>query len=88
MNYDDKALEVLSNSIKLTIQEYLANAPFDKTVEGRIVASLGNNLYTVQLNGNNYNIKSYSGVTYSVNNIVRITIPQNDYKNMYIIHLK
>lgn len=85
MNYDDKALEIISESIKKAVQHNIATAPFDKTTEGRIIASLGSGKYTVGINGTNYTVKAYGGAIYQINDVVRITIPQNDYSNMYIL---
>ena len=60
MNYDDKALEIISQSIKKAVQHNISTAPFDKTTEGRIIASLGSGKYRVGISGAEYEIRAYN----------------------------
>ena len=61
------------------------NASFDKTIEGRILASLGNNSYAVLINGQSYSMSSYGTTTFSINDTVNILYPQNKIDKAYII---
>ena len=72
-------------AIENILPDSIAKAPFDKTTEGRIVASLGNGKYTVAINGTNYDASVYGLSTFEVNEVVKISIPQNDFKRLYIL---
>lgn len=85
MNYDDKALKTISEEVIKAVEKYVAIASFDKTIEGRITAPLGNGRYRVNINGYEYDTSVHGNSIFHSNDIVRVVIPQNNYNNMYIL---
>lgn len=74
----------LIDSIKIIYDNNIKNASFDKTYNGKISSVNTNGTYNVTINGVEYtNIKTMGG-TCSLNELVKIRIPQNNYNNMYI----
>lgn len=85
MNNKDNqdAVKILAHEMKKVAQTIIDNAKFDRTVKGRIVSSLGNNRYSVMINNVEYEAL-YNNNTLSKNDIVYVTIVQNDYNNLII----
>lgn len=84
MNKYEKAIKELQSGIISFCTSIIKEAPFDKTVIGQI-KSVSNNKYSVEINGSIYNnVPKLSNITLSVNDIVKITVPQNSMNNMYI----
>ncbi|MCI1964527.1 MAG: hypothetical protein LKJ17_00090 [Oscillospiraceae bacterium] len=75
------------NSIQYMVDRAISKAKFDRTEQGTIIANLGNNQYTVRIDGVEYAIPSSlpsSIITYLVNDVVLITYFQNQNENAYI----
>ena len=85
MDYDAQAVKEISQGIITVFNENKDSLPYDKTIEGRIIASLGNNSYTVLINGQTYSMSSYGTTTFAINDIVNILYPQNKIDKAYII---
>lgn len=83
MGIETDAVKILAQEIKKVAKIMIDNAKFDKTVKGRIVSSLGNNQYSVMINNAEYKAL-YINNNLHVNDIVYITIVQNDYNNLII----
>ena len=83
MSLENDAVKILAHEIKKIAQTIIDNAKFDKTVKGRIVSSLGNNKYSVMINNVEYEAL-YDNNNLSLNDIVYVTIVQNDYNNLII----
>lgn len=74
------------DAVALYVESKLANAPFDKTKTGRVAVVEGKNLYTVEINGKLMTgVPTISTTPFTVNQIVKVLIPENQYSNMYII---
>jgi hypothetical protein len=82
--------DVLNSSIdaiQYIVDKAISKAKFDRTVKGTIIANLGNDFYTVRIDGVEYSIPSSlpsSIITYLVNDVVLITYFQNQNENAYI----
>ena len=74
----------LLNSIQILIDTAISKLGFDRHILGKITVDLGSNTYTVDINGETYNIKAKSGDTYIVNDIVEILILRNNFSNKII----
>lgn len=83
MSLENDAVKILAHEIKRVTKTMIDNAKFDKTVKGRIRSYLGNNRYSVMINNVEYEAL-YSNNNLSVNDIVYVTIVQNDYNNLII----
>jgi hypothetical protein len=79
----NKEQSVLLNAIDIKIRKAISELEFNKNLYGKVIASLGNNLYTVQINGENYDIKS-EGQSISIGEVVTITVPNNNFSKKYI----
>ena len=82
-------IKLIKNGIWQAIQNVLPKAiktaTFDKTIEGRIIESLGGGLYSVSIDGYTYKVPSIDkSASYGVNDIVKVVVQQNDYNKLYI----
>lgn len=85
MDINNEAIQILVNEIKKMVNSIIDTSKFDKTVKGRITAILDQttNQYLVRIDSNEYRASScVSGL--SVNDIVFITVAQNNYNNLII----
>jgi len=82
---ENKAIDVLAEQIIGAVSACLENAPFDKTKQGIVTASLGDNKYSVKIEGAVFTVPSCTATTYSVNDNVLVLYVQNDAKRKYII---
>ena len=78
-----EAIKILSQEIKRAVHNYLAKASFDKTVAGYITG-ISDNKYQVEIKGAVYTVPSSIDIQFSAGDSVWVTIPQNDWDNMYI----
>lgn len=69
MDYLRIRSELLS-SIQILIDTALSKLEFDRHMLGKITTDLTGGIYTVDINGESYNIKAKSGDTYSINDVV------------------
>ena len=83
MGIEKDAVKILAQEMKKVAKAVIDNAKFDKTVKGRIVSSLGNNKYYVAINNATY-LALYHDNSLAIDDIVYVTIVQNDYNNMII----
>lgn len=81
MNAEDQILR----AIQVIVDAALQNAPFDRTVRGRIVSQIDNKYYNVELHGEVYKIPAYGNSTYVTNEVVWVCIPENNFKNKFIL---
>lgn len=82
MSIENEAVKVLASTIKDAIQQSISSAHYDVTLP-TVISSVENDLYVVKINGNNYKIKS-SISRLTEGQKVRVTIPCNNWSNMYI----
>ena len=80
---NQEAIKILAQEMKKVAQTIIDNAKFDRTVKARIISYLGNNKYFVMINNAEYEAL-YHDNSLSVNDIVYVTIVQNDYNNLII----
>ena len=79
--------ESMFDGIQYLIDRAISKVKFDRTEQGTIIANLGNNKYTVRIDGVEYSIPSSlpsSVITYSVNDTVLVTYFKNQLDNAYI----
>ncbi len=76
----DKKVDNLNKNINRKIE----NLKFDKTVRGTISEILDDNCYNVNIFGKVYKLK-YTKEELKKDSFVYILIPNNDYKNMFIL---
>lgn len=79
-NYKDFIVSAMNNIVLQAIQ----TAPFDKTLNGIILESLGNNIYKVSLHGATYTIPSCTGETYNQYDSVWVMAPCSDWDRLFI----
>ena len=81
-----EALDALMSGIEHLVEKAVANAPFAKVKTGIIEGVNGDGTYSIKIDDKTYeNIRAISGDTFSVSDIVKIIIAQNDYSNMFIL---
>lgn len=83
---NSEAMEALLSGIQYLIEQNIASAPFDKVKNGKVLAINLDGTYRVSIEGKIYNIPSLVKSGISVNSIVKILIPQNEYSNMFILN--
>ncbi len=84
MNEELQALYAILESIDTKLDIKLKNLKFDYTVMGKVISNDGNGFYTVQIDGQNYTVKSKQNLTYVVGQVVYVTIIRNDFSNKII----
>lgn len=76
----------MSDEIHKYIRKCIDSASFDKNKSARITQVLDNNEYVVTMSdGAVRTVPSLSSDSFNVNDVVRVTVAQNDSKNSYII---
>jgi len=83
----EDAVNSIIDAIQYLSDRTASETKRDKTVTGTIIANLGNNFYTVRIDGVEYSIPSSlpsSIITYSVNDVVLVTYFQSQNENAYI----
>lgn len=83
MSENKDALIELVKGIIQAVDKKLKDAPYDKTVRGRVTDVLPRNRYKVSINGQIYTVKSKS--QHTVHDIVNVMMPQNNTNEMFII---
>lgn len=77
---------IILEAIEEAIEKYLLNMHFDKTIRGKIVKNISKDLYSVLINGNEYEVcTSNKDMELKINEDVWITIPQNNWNNIFIL---
>lgn len=68
------------------IKGLISKANFDKTETAIILEVKAGNFYKIKFNNIVYdNIRTLSGNTFTVNETVKVLIPQNNYNQMFIL---
>jgi len=85
MSTSKQATNSMFTAIRYLINKAISSSPHDKTRKGKVVASLGDNIYSVMLDGVVYAIpSSLDIITYSVGDTVLVTYLQSDDDQKYI----
>lgn len=85
MDKAQKAYDELKKGIQNYIKILLDNVPMDKTFTALIKSKNDDNTYNILLNNTEYNdIPTLCG-TCDINETVKVTVPQNNYTNMFIL---
>ena len=86
MNKNQIAMQELQKGVDNAIKQAINNAPFDKTEIGKIVyVNSTDGTYNVELNKITYeNIDTLNNMSFNINDMVKVMIPQNNYNNMFI----
>ena len=85
-NPNKDAINALIDGIQYIVKEMIANAPFDKVKNAKVVSSNSDGTYVVSIDNSEYVAKSIHNTVLSVGAIVKVMIPQNDYSNMFILN--
>ncbi|WP_206459468.1 hypothetical protein [Anaerovorax sp. IOR16] len=86
MNYDKQAIKVISNIIIEVIKEYESSYKYDKTVRGIIKQINSDSTCDVEIQGRVYtSLPSLFDTNYTVNQPVWVTIPCNNWRDMFIL---
>lgn len=82
----ESAVSVLAAQIYKVALKAVAKASYDKTYPARIkrVINSGGGKYEVDLLGDSYVVYSNNDMTYSLNEAVWVTAPQNKFNDKYI----
>lgn len=83
----EDAVNAIIDAIQYLSDKTASETRRDRTVKGTIIANLGNNFYTVRIDGIEYSIPSSlpsSIITYVKNDVVLVTYFQNQNENAYI----
>lgn len=85
-NNNDNAMQALLKGVTYLIDKAIKSAPFDRTVNG-IVVAINSNTVDIILNGIRYNkIATIMDLSMlHINDVVKITIPQNKMNDMFVI---
>lgn len=82
MNIENEAINVLVSTMKDAMKQTVSSASYDITLPS-VITNIENGLYTVTINGNSYQVRS-SISKLKEGQKVRVTIPCNNWNNMYI----
>lgn len=74
----------LLETIDILIEKRINSLKFDKTVKGTVTKKLGDNYYEVNISGVTYTLK-YDKENLREFSSVYALIPNNDYKNIFIL---
>jgi hypothetical protein len=80
---DKKGLENILQAVENFIEPLLEKLKYDKTYRGKVVADKGSGLYSIQINGKEYDIQTES-TSLIVNSIVKVKSPLNNFSDIYI----
>lgn len=80
--------DAILKTIQYLVNQSIAEAPFDRTTQGRITEIIGTNKYKVSLNGADRVLCCAVDLTLGVNDVVFITLPQNNLSSAYISGIK
>lgn len=81
------SMKSLLDGILFIVKDAISKAPYNQTFTGIVELVNADGSYKVLLNGNSYdNIRALkSSITISINDTVKIEVPQNQMSNMYIL---
>jgi hypothetical protein len=85
MSVENSVIKTLSKAIIEAVEKKISTASFDRTVSGRIVLRNEDNTYKVEYLKEIYTLKSNNSKVFSVNDVVWIMIPQNNFNNAFIM---
>lgn len=80
-----QAADNILRAVSILVEGYLAKAPFDRTVRGKIVTQISQKAYIVLINGTEIAVPSYGNATYSANELVWVCYPENNFENRFIL---
>ena len=72
------------NTIDIIIEQKINNLKFDKTVRGTVKEILNDDYYKINISGAEYTLK-YTKEKLKIYSSVYVLIPNNDYKNMFVL---
>lgn len=77
--------EELYKTISIIFDKKASKLKYNYIVDGKIKSILGNNIYAVQIDEIDYEIKSmYDIISYQIGDIVQVEIFNNDFSNKKI----
>ena len=82
MNKDTDGISMFVEKLYIAVKKLISQAGFDRTSIGQVLRVNGGNNYTVAAFGGQYNLTYKTQL--KVGDVVRVKIPQNIWKDMYI----
>lgn len=79
------SIEELFRAIDLLIDERIAGASFDKTFNARVVALKEDNVATVRIRNQNYDVELKGNQQIAVGDVVKVVQPQNNMNDIFIL---
>ena len=81
------AISYLTKGVQFIVDNSIKVAPYDRTLTGLILQVNTDGTYNIKLDGNTYNnIQALkTSVVLNINDTVKVTIPQNQMNNMFIL---
>lgn len=76
MGYSEEQKEIL-DTIQIMIDSAMEKVPVITT--GIVTALISGNVYTVTVNGRNYDLPHYGTSTVAINSSVKVFVPYNNY---------
>ena len=71
-------------AIDIIVNQKVNNLKFDKTVRGTVKEVLTGDYYKINISGVEYTLK-YTKEKLKIYSLVYVLIPNNDYKNMFVL---
>lgn len=71
-------------TIDIIVNQKINNLKFDRTIKGIVKEVLENDYYKINISGAEYTLK-YTKEKLKICSSVYVLIPNNDYKNMFIL---
>jgi hypothetical protein len=82
---DNEAVTVISNSIKIAVENYLKTVRFDVTKQGTVKEITAENLYKVTIQGADFSVPCCTEQVFAAGDTVLVLFPQNNRSVGYII---
>lgn len=79
---DSSGISVFVEKLYSATRKLISQAEFDRTSVGQVIKVNGGNMYTVAAFGGQYTL--YYRSQLKVGDVVRVKLPQNVWKDMYI----
>lgn len=84
MNENEMAISKIVKGIVKAITHKIENASFNKGLTGRVISNLGDNKYSVIINGQTYTAKSR--FTLDEGQVVKVIKWNNKFDELYVIY--
>lgn len=80
---DKKGLENILQALENFIEPLLEKLKYDKTYRGKVISDKGSGLYSIQINGKEYDIQTES-TSLVINSVIKVKAPLNNFSDIYV----